>query len=220
MHQNLYFFLHLSFVKSNSLCLIFSKLSGFWTTTETPAGNLNLARFISNKAILAFLTVRGIPIPPLEDYCVYQSITVLSVTLFPCVFKIFIFLTGYLWVVPTVILTFVIALTIISLKHLLSGPINLDDKEVSATFYNNSLSLESIWITQSSFKCLIASFKPILYPEITVVGCSLFLINWVALLNNWLLKLLLKLFHPRLLYLEFGLNLLNFGCRMFYWKKF
>ena len=83
---------------------------------------------------------------------------------------IFIFFTGYLVTPPIVVLTLVIALTIISLKNLLSGPINLDDKEVSATFFNNSLSLESILIINSDFMCLIASFKASLYPVITVVG--------------------------------------------------
>ena len=83
---------------------------------------------------------------------------------------IFIFFTGYLTTPPIVVLTFVIALTTISPKNLLSGPINLEDKEVSAIFFNNSLSFESILITNSDFICLIASFKASLYPLITVVG--------------------------------------------------
>ena len=67
---------------------------------------------------------------------------------------------------------------------MLSGPINFEESDVSATCLSNSVSLGSIFITRSSLICLIASLSANLYPEITVVGWTLFFINWVALLSN------------------------------------
>ena len=58
-------FLHLSLVISISLWRIFSKFSGLSIKTATPGGSLNLPSCISKQAILAFLTVRGIPWAPL-----------------------------------------------------------------------------------------------------------------------------------------------------------
>ena len=85
---------------------------------------------------------------------------------------------------PTIVFELVIAVTTISLKNLLSGPINFEESEVSATRLSKSVSLGSILIIRSSLICLIASLSAILYPDMTVVGWTLFFINCVALLNN------------------------------------
>ncbi len=122
---------------SYSFLLISSRFFGLLTKTYIPIANLNLLRFTSKQAILAFSTLSGIYSATLDILKTKPGKNLLSNIDFPWAFIIPILLTEIysLWV-----LTAKMALTQISLKILLSQETNLELRQVLANWIKNSLS--------------------------------------------------------------------------------
>jgi len=81
-------------------------------------------------------------------------------------------------------LTISMASTAIAENFSESAPIILEDIEVLAQLIKASLPNYLTEVAIVSFKNLQASLAAILYPKIILVGCTLFLINSLAFLNN------------------------------------